>query len=307
MRGKNGNSSSHKNSATTSVRQDKSESLSRLLQSKKVNWKDVQDILLGDTTASARKDWSHTKPVEEEEALPLLLADSVYHHALTKACLDPTVCPQTLQLLWICNNRSNANNLALLEKIQLGIKAARCNNTIACRALVQADDSVLSWRNARGDTLLHLVCAENGWNAAIASLVDATLELEQQREQHDPDRRGYGLFQFNVKGQCLLWLSLEGGADIVVILEHMRRHHPFYVKKHTKLLSKIVAEYCTDMTALEDLIQDDPTLFFHGDNNHTDNAPLYYACYYQNPSMIRFLLQYYLRQGEKRKKLLKPS
>jgi len=124
--------------------------------------------------------------------------------------------------------------------------------------------------------------------------LDATLDLERH------DQHGCGLFNLNIKDQCPLWLSLEGGADIVVILNHMRRRHFFYLKNHADLLSKIVAEYCTDVAALEDLVQDYPT-FFDGNTE----APLHYACYYQNPNMIRFLLQHYLRRDSKRKKLLK--
>jgi len=127
--------------------------------------------------------------------------------------------------------------------------------------------------------------------------LDATLE----RDEPNNDPRGYGLFQLNIRDQCPLWLSLEGGADIVVVLEHMRRKHPLYLKEHAKLLSKIMAEYSTDMAPLEELVQEDPTFF----NDDTNDVPLHYACYYQNPSMIHFLLQHYLRRGDKRKKLLK--
>jgi hypothetical protein len=268
----------------TNIDQDK---LSILILPKRVDWEAVKRILLGETA----EDGSTTTIVAPHKNV---LSDSLCHQTLTKACLDPTVCPETLQLLL---DRPTFVNLVILDKIKLGMKAARCDNPIACRALVQADPSILSWKNARADTLLHLACAENGWNSAIACLLDATME----RFEH---MRGYGLFQLNVRDQCPLWLSLEGGGDVADILDHMKHHHPLYLKTHVELLTQIMAEYCTDMTALEELVQEDPS-FLEGADDTQHNAPLYYACYYQNPNMIRFVLQYYQGRGDKRKKLLK--
>eukprot|EP00545_Synedropsis_sp_CCMP1620_P000792 CAMPEP_0119004164 /NCGR_PEP_ID=MMETSP1176-20130426/989_1 /TAXON_ID=265551 /ORGANISM="Synedropsis recta cf, Strain CCMP1620" /LENGTH=546 /DNA_ID=CAMNT_0006955843 /DNA_START=152 /DNA_END=1788 /DNA_ORIENTATION=+ len=286
------NQDSRGNSTSTSAG---NESLSVLLQSKKVDWKAVQELLVVEATASAA----------EDDAIVILL-DSLCLQALSKACLDPTVCPQIVKLvLDRCrkNNQCNNNIISTLDMIRLGRKAARCNNTTAYRALVQMQmqtTSLLSWKDLRGNTLLHLVCAENGWNAAIACLLDATLEQQLG-----------GLFQLNVKDQCPFWLALEAGADIAVILDHLKLHHRMYIhmNQHQELLTKIVAEYCSEMTALEQLVVQQTDDNDNGKSNFLDgagDAPLYYACYYQNPSMIRFLLHHYQqRRGDKRRKLLK--
>lgn len=260
-------------------------SLSVLLQSKKVDWKAVQELLLEAEAVTATEDGA------------LAILDSLCLQALSKACLDPAVYPLALKLL-LDRCQKNQYTISTLEKIKLGKKAARCNNTTACRALVQMQTqatSLLSWKDLRGNTLLHLACAENGWNTAITYLSDATLEQQLG-----------GLFRLNVKDQCPFWLALEAGADIAVILDHLKLHHRLYMNQHQELLTKIMAEYCSEMTALEQLVQqtdnNDESYFL----DSAGDAPLYYACYYQNPSMIRFLLHHYQqRRGDKRKKLLK--
>jgi len=109
-----------------SAYQDRNESFALLLQSKKVNWKKVY----GEILKKSAEDGS--KPESAH------FADSMYHQAIAKACLDPEVCPQTLQLLL---NRSSSS-LATIDKIKLSMKATRCNNDIACHALLQTDNSM---------------------------------------------------------------------------------------------------------------------------------------------------------------------
>jgi hypothetical protein len=269
---------------------DNSGRLSVLLQPKKVDWKAVQELL-----AAEAKEGSETSNTASSTPI---ISNSLCHQALSQACLDPTVCPKTLKSLLVRTNRL----MSTMDKIQLAIKAARCDNATALRALAETKHvwSMLSWKNPRGSTLLHLVCAENGWNAAIAYLVDVT--LEQQQLSEDGDHRPGGLFYLNVRDQCPLWLSLEAGANIAVILEHLRQpRYRLYLKQHLEQLSKVMAEYCSDMSALEQLVQDDASFL----DGSADDASVYYACYYQNPNMIRFLLLHYQRRGDKRRKILK--
>ena len=282
-----------------------------LIHSTKVDWEAVKGVF---TAASTEEDGVSTSTGTSANVPTLKLPDSLYHDGISKACLDSNVDPEALKLLLPVRIKKG---LPTLLKIKFVMKAARCDNTTALRViLVQSptnnndQNQILTWNDQRGNTLLHLACAENGWNSAISYLLDTT--LQQQRllcssgsgNNNDNNDNVPGLFRTNDKGQCPLWLALEGGANIAEILNHTRQQHLGYLKQNVELLIQVMAEYCTDMTALEDLLQDDPT--FLDIMNSGNVAPLYFACRYQNPNMIRCLLRYQLRQrGEKRNKLLK--
>jgi ankyrin repeat protein len=67
------------------------------------------------------------------------------------------------------------------------------------------------------------------------------------------------------------------------------------------LLPEIIAEYCNDMTMLQDLIDNYATVL---DVDHRNGfTPLHWACFYQNQDTIRTLLEEY-RRREGRKLLL---
>jgi hypothetical protein len=268
---------------------DKNERVSVLLQSKLVDWKALHAVVLMIGDGDGPSTTSSTTTTSS-------LSDSLLHMALYKACLDPAVCEQTIKLL--VDKTDSA--LDVPARVKLTKQAVRCHNMTATRVLVQHHDgdALLQWRDIRSNTVLHLVCAECGWNAEIAFLLESLLQL--QVPGTNTDSKNDGLFESNVKHQCPLWLSLEAGADLVVILDYLTHHHPLYVKKHLEHMTQIMAEYCNDMSGLEQLVEHDPSLL-----DGKSGMPLYCACYYQNIHMIRFLLQHYLRRGEKRRKLLK--
>lgn len=271
-----------------------------LIYSINVDWKAVKGVFAA-AAAEAAGDGPRTNSAEES----LKVHDSLYHDGISKACLDSNVDAEALKLLLPVRIHKG---MPTLLKIKFVIKAARCDNTVALRALVvhsttdyATNNQILSWNDQRGNTLLHVVCAENGWNSAIAYLVDVVQQQQHLPRPNNSYNKAQGLFHTNDKGQCPLWLALEGGANITEILNHMRRYHG-YLKQNMELLIKVMAEYCTDVTALEELLEDDPTFLGSTDTM----APIYYACRYQNPNLIRCLLRYQLRQrGGKRKKLLK--
>jgi len=267
--------------STDDTEKDRNEQLSILLQSKAMDWRALRAILcLGENFPTA-------------STTATTLSDSLCRQALSKACLDPTVCPHALSTLLYKTNRG----MCTLDKVKLILKSVRCNNTTACRALSEMEDGrMLTWRDARGNTILHLACAEYGWNPAIAFLFGATMH-------NFPDSRGHhGLFNSNGKGQCPLWLSLEAGSDIKEILNHLKQTHPLYVRSNIIQLTQVTAEYCEDMTGLQQLVQDDPTLL---DGGNGGLLPLHFAAFYQNCNMMRFLLLHYQQRGCKRRKLLK--
>lgn len=259
-------------SKPSETKPDKNEQLSLLLQSKAMDWKAVRSLFLeedGSTVAST------------------VFAHGLCRQALSKACLDPTVCPRAMSLLL----GQHKAVMITTDIVKMVLKSVRCHNTTACRAFLNAYNKLLLWSDARGNTILHLACAEYGWNPAISFWVDYAV----------PKQGLYGLFDCNRKDQCPLWLSLEAGADIADILNHLRERHPMHLSMYTEQLAKIMAEYCNEMTALQQLMEDDPTLL----DGSSVVLPLHYACYYQNSNMIRFLLQHYKNRGDKRKKLLK--
>ena len=259
----------------TDTEKDKNVQLTGLLQSKAMDWKALRALCLEEddstTTSTAT------------------LSDSLCRQALSKACLDPTVCPHTLSLLLDKTNRG----ICTLDKVKLILKSVRCHNTTACHAFSDIDNgAMLTWRDARGNTILHLACAEYGWNPAIAFLFDTIL--------HNSSGKGVGLFDLNGKKQCPLWLSLEAGSDIKEILNHLKQHHPLYLRSNIIQLTQIIAEYVEDMEGLQHLVKDDPTLLDGG-----TGLPLHFAAFYQNSNMMRFLLLHYQQRGDKRRKILK--
>jgi hypothetical protein len=239
--------------------------------------------------------------------------------ALARACLDRSISLRVMKLLL----QKTSGDLQIEDRVKLVIKSVRCKNRTATQCLIEHDNfSILYWRDVYrlNTTLLHLICTLDGWNEEIAYVSQATLEQQQDNYLADANttdtttsattattdgRSHNGMFERNSKGKTPLRLSLEAGADFSEIVHHLKtttKHTTESFEKHLAQLPELIAEYCDDMSILQDLMDEYPTLLQTTDDR-LNSTPLHFACYYQNQEMIRLILDLYARRGERRRKL----
>jgi len=298
--------------------------LSALLNEKSVKWKEIKAILQTQNSSSAA-------------------FDSLRRQALKRACLDPSpsMCKHTFKLLL------QKTNLDHGQRVRYALLAVRCQNLNALTTLIYDNVSILyharngvdsfscsngngnststSTSNGNGNgnfnandnansTLLHLVCEKHGWNAEVQFILKETLENRDHDNAHE------GMFECQPMipqfVEMPLTLSMQAGSDLDEIISHLREEYPIYFANHIHCLSKIVAEYCCDLSLYHTLLRDYPQLLML-QSTHTRTrtltpltrtrkeedrgwTPLHDACFYQNRDMIQMLLQEYkTREGRK--------
>lgn len=278
--------------------------LSALLNEKSIKWKEIKAILQTPNSSSSSAGF-----------------DSLRRQALRRACLDPSpsMCKQTFKLLLQKTNVDHG------QRVRYALLAVRCQNLNALTTLIYDDVSILyydrngvdsfSCSNGNSDgngyinansTLLHLVCEKHGWNAEVQFILKETLE------NRDPDNAHDGMFECQPIPQYVempVTLSLQAGSDLEEIISHLREEYPMYFANHIHCLSKIVAEYCCDLSLYHTLLRDYPQLLLLQSTStltrtrkeeDMGRTPLHYACFYQNREMIQMLLQEYkTREGRK--------
>jgi hypothetical protein len=108
------------------------------------------------------------------------------------------------------------------------------------------------------------------------------------------------MFQVNTNMETPMKLSLQAGCDLEEVVNHLKDEYLTHFESKLGLMSEVIAEYCHDMTLLQELILQFPKLLEANADN--GSAPLHFACFYQNQDMIRTLLDEY-RRKEGRKML----
>jgi hypothetical protein len=241
--------------------------LSTLLQEKSLNWREIKSIVQSHNSSTL---------------------DSLRRQALKRACLDPSICKATLKLLL------QKTKVDHRQRVRYAILAVRCQNHSALTTLIYDDISVLyhdrdDLDSRSSGTLLHYVCEKHGWNKEVAFVLKETLENKDFSHCHE------GMFECNQNLETPLTLSLQAGGDLEEIASHLREEYPIYFENNVFLLSKIVAEYCNDVTLYQTLSRDYPILLLES-REKDGSTPLHYACFYQNQDMILMLLQEYRRR-----------
>ena len=244
--------------------------LSILLHEKALNWREIKYIIQAHNSSTL---------------------DSLRRQALKRACLDPSICKSTFKLLL------QKTDVDHRQRVRYAISAVRCQNHSALTTLIYDDISVLYRDRDDVDshssgTLLHFVCEKHGWNKKVVFILKETLENRAFPFSHE------GMFECNQNLDTPLTLSLQAGSDLEEIISHLRDEYPMYFANNIAQLSKVVAEYCYDMTLYQTLLEEYPKLL---DSRKKDGStPLHYACFYQNQDMIQMLLQEYrIREGRK--------
>ena len=277
--------------------------LSALLNEKSIKWKEIKAILQTPKNSSSSSAGF----------------DSLRRQAIRRACLDPSpsMCKDTFKLLLKKTKVDHG------QRIRYALLAVRCQNLTALTTLIYDDVSILyyyrngldsfSCSNGNSDgngyinsnsTLLHLVCQKHGWSAEVQFILKETLE------NRDPDNAHNGMFECQPKPQFVempFTLSMKAGSDLEGIISHLREEYPVYFANHIHSVSKIVAEYCCDLSLYRTLLRDYPqllllksTLVCTRKEEDRGQTPLHYACFYQNRDMIQMLLQEYkAREGRK--------
>lgn len=219
---------------------------------------------------------------------------------LQRACLDPQITRHVIKLL--IRQADAAQSLTTEDRVLLILSAIRCGNSTATQELIQSDlYEILSWEDSTRaqNSLLHLACQSYGWNHGISLVLDAVRTDWSCSEAY---QTSHHLFGKNSNGHMAIEIALEAGADMSEILEHLRANHLQYFEANLHHLPRKIAQYCDDVSVLEDLVTAYPKMveMTDAENNF---SPLHSACYYQNASMIRFLLGCFASRGERQRKL----
>jgi hypothetical protein len=246
--------------------------------------------------------------------------------ALEKACCDPKNSSIQIRKLTLKVKPS----VQQLQKLVL--IAAKCNNHDAIFDILFTALSYLSisdqkaiiaveHQNETGDTLLHLMCRDYGWNTSVLVIVELSIFLRKVNRVDDS-----GLFTINCDNETPLLLACENGYApnyiMSSILQLSKRQNifaslsttlveeefyksllSFIFSNEQNILSfiQLIAQFNdNDQIEIEfmmrTIVEINPKILstvYHCDIDGTGCEgcfPIHIACFYQHPALIEFCL-----------------
>jgi hypothetical protein len=188
-------------------------------------------------------------------------------------------------------SKMNSEKCGSEKQVQAIVAAIQCRNREELHRLLESDSSVFHWKDKSedGNTLQHILAKAFGWNGDVASILQLTLQDSTATDSH-----GLGIFQRNDAGVTPVFLSLMNGVELEEIVWYLQHHDAKHLEENLGDLPRLIAEFCTDMTILENLLSKYPdrvgSLLEEG---------LYSACEFQNEDMIHFCaLRYRVRRKQ---------
>ena len=218
--------------------------------------------------------------------------------------------------VWAKYSQTHSQKAKEFIHVMFACMAARCKNMEALEAIVYDDISVVFYCHLNDDDLrynhsssvhvddfvplLHEVCRRYGWNDEIKFILKVVLENRDQSggdSMHDHE----GLFHKIDNLKVPLMLSMDAGADLDEVVDHLKEHYPAYLKANLIYVAEAVSQYLVEMDLLRDLTPwSDNTLLF-STHPRDGSSVLGLACCHHNHTMIHYLChQYftYYRSGE---------